>query len=377
MLPKRSGTTGLGFSNRLIAGRSTFQQHRRQVGMSNLTETDLCVMKENPIFMTPGLNPGLCTLVAGMLLFAGAACLAEPLPKRPALQPGDILYADSGDAINGGFVIRIDPGTGQQSVVSSGGFLVQPFDLILTEDGSIVVSATSGRLVQVNPATGEQKLLADNTAGTLGMPCGMSAEKHGGILFANTEAILHLDLATGQTETVLSGGNILTPIAIAAANSGDLFVLNGGYAAPVVRVSHQSGADGLLTHGGYLQSPQGLVTDGVSLYITDMTTSPDQFAVGRVLRVDLRTGVQSVLAEGGYLVAPVGITFDANGNLVVGDPYIINESSPELYDGGIVRINSTTGAQTLVARGNGGHVNPRGVLVVPPGRANQQALKAK
>src|SRR2546427_9344985 len=37
------------------------------------------------------------------------------------LQPGDIVYVDSGDAIRGGFVIKVDGRTHGKSVLSSGG----------------------------------------------------------------------------------------------------------------------------------------------------------------------------------------------------------------------------------------------------------------
>ena len=54
-----------------------------------------------------------------------------------------------------------------------------------------------------------------------------------------------------------------------------------------------------------------------------------------------------------------------NGELIVGDPYTINPDSRELYDGGIIRIDPVSGQQTLITRGQGSFVNPRGVAVVP------------
>jgi len=46
-----------------------------------------------------------------------------------------------------------------------------------------------------------------------------------------------------------------------------------------------------------------------------------------------------VVSEGGILVGPVGIDLNYSGQLVVGDPYTINPESPEVYDGGIIRID--------------------------------------
>jgi hypothetical protein len=43
----------------------------------------------------------------------------------------------------------------------------------------------------------------------------------------------------------------------------------------------------------------------------------------------------------------------------------MNPESPDLFDGGVIRINPMTGEQTLLARGEGGFVNPRGIAIVP------------
>src|SRR5206468_1135393 len=95
--------------------------------------------------------------------------------------------------------------------------------------------------------------------------------------------------------------------------------------------------------------------------------SDGNFGVGRVIHVDSRSGDQTVVSEGGYLVGPVGIAVDASGQIVVGDPYTINSESPDVYDGGIIRIDPVSGAQTLIARGHGSFVNPRGLAIVPNG----------
>src|SRR5436190_1239425 len=56
------------------------------------------------------------------------------------LKPGDIIYADSGDAIQGGLVIKVDPDTGEQIVISSGAYLQMPFEPVVDATGQIVVS---------------------------------------------------------------------------------------------------------------------------------------------------------------------------------------------------------------------------------------------
>src|SRR5580765_366611 len=79
-------------------------------------------------------------------------------PGLHTLKPQDIVYADSGNAIDGGFVIKVDPATGGQTVISSGGYLQMPFDPVIDVNGQIVVS-DSGRLVRINPDTGVQQVI--------------------------------------------------------------------------------------------------------------------------------------------------------------------------------------------------------------------------
>src|ERR1041384_775111 len=73
------------------------------------------------------------------------------------LNAGDIVYADSGDAINGGYVLKVDPTTHDVSVISHGGFLSLPFDVVVTANGQVIVS-DSGRIIGIDPATGAQTL---------------------------------------------------------------------------------------------------------------------------------------------------------------------------------------------------------------------------
>src|SRR6185503_5554801 len=91
---------------------------------------------------------------------------------EPKLKPGDIVYADSGNAIDGGFIIKVDPSSGEQTVIASGGYLSNPFDVAVAANGQLVVS-DSGRLIGVNADTGAQSIIADNSQ-ALGYPCGIA-----------------------------------------------------------------------------------------------------------------------------------------------------------------------------------------------------------
>src|SRR5439155_23398018 len=77
--------------------------------------------------------------------------------------PGDILVADYG----AGAVIDINPITGVQTVVASGGNLVSPSDVAVASNGDIFVvdNAGPGKIVRVNPATGNQTVVSSGDIG--------------------------------------------------------------------------------------------------------------------------------------------------------------------------------------------------------------------
>ena len=293
------------------------------------------------------------------------------------LKPGDIVYADSGNAIEGGFLIKVDPNTGEQTVISSGGNLIQPFDVAFDARGQIIVSDTGlcCTLIRVDPETGRQTVITDNSRGTLGVPFGIAVARDGDVLVANAQAIVRVDPVNGQAQTVSSGGCFRYPLGIAVAQNGDLFVANVAFPGEIVRVNPRNGAQTILSRGGYLKNPQAIAIQGDDIYVTDVATPDGNFGVGRVIHVDARTGTQTVVSESGYLVGPVGIAVDEGGQIIVGDPYTINPESLNLFDGGIIRIDPLTGVQTLIARGRGSFLNPRGLAVVPGLSHKQQDSK--
>jgi len=318
--------------------------------------------------------PGVALLVA-CLLTAGSlsAVQRQPAPALGAtgtLNPGDIIYADSGNAVDGGIIVKVEPVGGAQTVIAEGGFLIHPFDPILDSNGQIMVSDTAGRLIRINPDTGLQTLLADNSAGTLGMPCGMGLDRHGNALIADMQDIIRVDPATSQTTVVCAGDGTRFPLGIALSDKGTVFALSTGAAREILQVNAQTGVPQVISSGGYFINPQAIAIRGTDLYVTDVATPDGNFGVGRIIHVDVQTGTQTVVSEGSNLVGPVGIAIDNGGQLIVGDPYTVNPASPDLYDGAIIQIDPATGEQTLIARGEGNHVNPRGVAIVPsrPGK---------
>ena len=127
-----------------------------------------------------------------------------------AVGPGGLIYATSRTG-----VIRIDPVTGTQTPVSSGGNLVAPIDIAIDDDGSILVADDGAdAIIDVDPVTGAQRVVS--SGGRLSQLRGIDAEG-GSIFVGNIEApfsaqVLRIDPATG----------VQTPFGNATSNIRDL-----------------------------------------------------------------------------------------------------------------------------------------------------------
>ena len=104
---------------------------------------------------------------------------------------GSLLVADMGAYATpttrtpDGRIIRVDPVTGRQSLVTSGNLLVDPAGLAIAPNGLIYVIENVGTLgqpavVSVNPATGAQTLVTQG--GQLCYPFGIAVHPNGSVL---------------------------------------------------------------------------------------------------------------------------------------------------------------------------------------------------
>jgi len=313
-------------------------------------------------------------LVIGLLvaiIMQGTAATLEPL--EPQLKPGDIVYTDPGNGIDGAFVLMVDPKTGQKKVISHGGYLGTwgyPIGLVFDRNGQLIV-ANEGCLLRIDPTTGRQTLIRD-TRGAPGGFWSVTLDHNGEIFVAAETAILQVDPSTGEMRVVSSGGYFTLVLSVAAGKGGDLFVTNvryepacAGWVGEIIRVNRHNGRQTLISQGGYLTFLRGIAVNDDDIYVTGMATHDENFGQGRVTHVDARTGIQTVVSQQENLICPMGIALEEDGQLIVADPYTINPESRDWFDGGIVRIDPLTGRQTLLARGYEGVVNPSGVMVVP------------
>src|SRR5438876_4898217 len=101
------------------------------------------------------------------------------LPTYIAQAPNQQLYVSDLKAFGTGAVIQIDPNTGNQTLVSKGGFIDGP-NVLVFMNGFLYVanegdsSGTVHNIVQINPSTGQQRLITDGSTGGFTVPVGMA-----------------------------------------------------------------------------------------------------------------------------------------------------------------------------------------------------------
>src|SRR5207302_804989 len=196
-----------------------------------------------------------------------------------------IVFTDSQAA-----VLRADAVTGGHSVISQQNKLMQPFGIAIGKNGEFYVSDTGCLgLLRIDPLNGDQTLIA--SAATLGVPFGIAVERSGMILVANGQTLLRVNPATGVATVAVSQPNVFrVPLAVTVAENGDIYVVDA--LGAVVHVDPVSGAQSLVTSGGYLERPQGIAVRGNKAYVTDVGTSDMNFGSGRIIQIDLRTTEQ-------------------------------------------------------------------------------------
>ncbi|MCI0748281.1 MAG: hypothetical protein L0Y58_22990, partial [Verrucomicrobia subdivision 3 bacterium] len=146
-------------------------------------------MKNNARYDEPVRPTGisLCRALARLIALITATTLLAAVAAPPGqsrgtkLKPGDIIYVDSGDGPDGGFVLKVDPVTRKTSVIGSGGHLQLPYGVVIDTNKQIIVS-DSGRLIGVNPENGNQSVIADLAQAGWGQPFQIALDSRGFII---------------------------------------------------------------------------------------------------------------------------------------------------------------------------------------------------
>ena len=299
--------------------------------------------------------------------------VAEPLDRRMLLAgiPYQILVVDPSAAGGDGAVIAVDPTTGMQSVLSSGGNFVDPTGIAVAKDGNIYVSdlgpvGGTGAVIRVNPVSGAQTVVS--SGGQINRPNDITIDTDGSLLVADTgdyvgipAKLFRVDSSTGAQTLISSAGAFISPTGVVVNQAGDILVIDKDAFPPnfrggIFRVDRATGIQTTL-----FNSPVSLGSEPARMVIESAGTALASNIDGTLIfRVNLSTGSFTTLAANGLLSSPSGVVIAPDGRLIVA-----NYSTFGTANGSIVALNTTSGAQSMIATG-GKFVDPFGVAIQFP-----------
>lgn len=285
----------------------------------------------------------LFLLSLGMVIATTAS--AVTLTGGDILVVNDILWGGTQDPA----VYKVDPSTGAQTTVTSGGLLQHPEGIAVEADGNILVADRAAKAVfRVEPSSGTQTTVT--SGGLLNGPFGIAIEADGNILVVDyySGKLVRVDPVTGAQTPV---SYLIEPISIAVEGDGNILVVDLAPGA-LIRVDPVTGAQTILS--GSIFHNDGIAVEPDGDIVVSRTGSP---AV--ILRIDPVTGAQTIITSGGLLLSPAGVAIEVDGNIVLAD------RGSDTDPGRIFRIDPVTGAQTTLSSG-GALLRPTHIAIVVP-----------
>lgn len=275
--------------------------------------------------------------------------------RAPLWSSNDILVVDSqatdGSTARGGGLIKIDPETGFQSMITAGRLIVNPVALAIERNGNVVI-AYSGRVggqggvMRVDRLTGAQVGLA--SGGLVANPSAVAVRDDGTILVAdrNSAALVKVKPTGDPPEIFVQGGSLQRPLGVAVEHDGNVVVLDGTNPAVVIRVS-TTGGQSPVAGAALSPTPNGIAVarNGQLLFATANPVA--------VTRFDPEDGSKEQLSTGAKLRRPARL-------VSFGDDVLVTDSQVP----GVIRL---TAAAEVEASTGGLLRSPFGVVVVPEG----------
>jgi hypothetical protein len=265
------------------------------------------------------------------------------------------IFVITGLVSGGGALIGVDPDFGFQRIVALGGFLEMPgpqSELAFGPGGEVFGLSLSGGvstiLFAVDPATGQQRLVSEGGVLSGAFMLHIATDPLVDVFVTDAsgfvEEISRIDPTSGAQTVIATRHETISAARITIDEvAGDVFVYDTSPTTPgMVRVGADTATLESVSTGGFLGGSMGegvtLATDG-TLFVASAFIPPFFIDPG-VIRVDPQNGAQSVLTSGGFLIFPQGIATGLGGDLFVVD----QGPTPR-----VVRVNSTTGGQQLFA----------------------------
>jgi hypothetical protein len=254
------------------------------------------------------------------------------LPTYVTEAPNGQLYVTDLQAFGTGAIIRVDPNTGQQFLVTQGQLINGP-NALAWVNGLLYVANegdASGQvhtLVQVDPNSGAQTLITDGSGGPgFTVPTGMAAgpgntvyvsDEPGGYNGPVPGGVWQVDLSTGQ-QTLITWGNLINhPVDVAQDQNGNLIVIGNAVADPstqraqIIRVNPVSPDPTGMNQTLVYTEGAGYPLDGITEDLNSgmIFTGSISYSTNpaELFAINPTTQTQSTLATGGNLSLIEGI----------------------------------------------------------------------
>ena len=275
-------------------------------------------------------------------------------------QDGHLVVTDITANGFGGKVVRIDPMTGNRTIVSDESTGTGPnmsflSALAVEDDGMLIALARNG-VFRIDPVSGDREVVSDENIGSgplFNTVNTLAVEPDGQFIVVDVESngkgarLLRIDPASGDrtvisSDSVGTGPMLYSPFDIKVEADGQLVVVDINLKA-IVRIDPVNGdrevvSDNNMGHGYVFPNPLGIaIEENGNYFVTDNGQNA-------VLRVNSETGVPETISSnttgtGPQLALAGGIVVGADGFLVVTDS--------ELK--ALVRIDPQTGARSILS----------------------------
>ncbi|GGT11715.1 SMP-30/gluconolactonase/LRE family protein [Nonomuraea spiralis] len=274
--------------------------------------------------------------------------------------PGPATVHAVYDATSNDTKAKTTPGHNHRVTLTAVARLAPGTILLADRDAARADGDCAGGVIRVDPTTGKQvRLLAGDH---IAAPSGVAIEAAGTILIVREDALVRLDLMTGQHSVVASGDPLgRFHVGLVIEDDGQVLLTHTGRKGhgrgQLIRVRPDTGEKTVLTDSECDFAGVALEADGTIL-VVEQGMSPDRPRA--LLRVDRHTGQPTVLTTFDPPCRPVGLAVEPDGQILVTDAVSTDGT------GRLIRFNPTTGNKTVVSTGQFFR-SPWGIAVEPTG----------
>ncbi len=313
------------------------------------------------------------------------------------LSPGDIVVSSLGElSVDGdGVIFKVDPVTGDRSIISGPGVGsgpgFEPYGVAIysmqkiyfteySEEASVVTST----VYSLDVTTGDRNVIASSTVGTgptIQFPYDILVREDGKLIVSDHfgDKLVLIDPLTLERTIISgpavgSGPTLAAPLGMTLGANDDIFVATlaptNNPSSALIRVDTLTGVREVVSASDVGNGPEpdlwsNVVVDGDERVL--VTSFAGLSPIHGVLAVDLPTGDREILSASGIGVGPtflqpLGIGVEADGDILVTNESFPNEDS-------LIRIDPATGDRTIVSGfgiGSGPSLqNPQLLDIVP------------